>query len=83
MADGRADQWVQRFGRARSRGDRAPGRADGESAPFGPPGGEGVVETAPVTVDAAGLAATLRFKMQVEFHWPVRPVSAAAGCGRR
>ena len=82
MADGRAGQWVQRFG-GHAVEATALRAADGESAPFGPPGGEGVVETAPVTVDAAGLAATLRFKMQVEFHWPVRPVGAAAGCGRR
>ena len=37
------------------------------------PGGEGAVEIALEATDETGLAATLRFEVQVEFHWPARP----------
>ena len=36
------------------------------------PGGKGPVEIVLEATDDAGLAATLRFVVQVEFHWPVR-----------
>ena len=36
------------------------------------PGGEGAVEIVLEATDDAGLTATLRFVVQVEFHWPVR-----------
>ena len=36
------------------------------------PGGEGAVEIVLVATDDAGLAATVRFLVRVEFHWPVR-----------
>ena len=38
------------------------------------PGGEGTAEVALTATDALGLAATLRFRVQVEFHWPSGPV---------
>ena len=34
------------------------------------PGGEGAVEITLTATDAFGLATTLRFEVQVEFHWP-------------
>ena len=39
------------------------------------PGGEGAVEIALEATDDAGLAATLRFDVRVEFHWPSRQAS--------
>ena len=39
------------------------------------PGGEGAVEIVLEATDEAGLAATLRFDVQLEFHWPSRPAS--------
>ena len=36
------------------------------------PGAEGAVEIVLEAVDETGLAATLRFEVRVEFHWPVR-----------
>ena len=39
------------------------------------PGGEGAVEIALEATDEAGLAATLRFEVRVEFHWPTRQAS--------
>ena len=40
------------------------------------PGGEGAVEIAlEATDEETGLAATLRFEVQVEFHWPSRQAS--------
>ena len=38
------------------------------------PGGEGTAEVALTATDALGLAATVRFMVQVEFHWPSGPV---------
>ena len=37
------------------------------------PGGEGAVEITLTATDAFGLATTLRFEVQVEFHWPSDP----------
>ena len=39
------------------------------------PGGKGPVEIVLEATDDAGLTATLRFDVQVEFHWPVRQAS--------
>ena len=39
------------------------------------PGGEGAAEIVLEATDEAGLAATLRFEVQVEFHWPSRQAS--------
>ena len=36
------------------------------------PSGEGAVEIVLEATDEAGLAATLRFEVRVEFHWPSR-----------
>ena len=43
------------------------------------PGGEGAVEIVLVAMDDAGLATTVRFSVQVEFHWPLRQVGGWRG----
>ena len=37
------------------------------------PAGEGSVEITLVATDALGLKATVRFEVQIEFHWPIGP----------
>ena len=43
------------------------------------PGGEGTVEIVLVAMDDAGLATTVRFSVQVNFHWPMRQASGWRG----
>ena len=42
------------------------------------PAGEGTAEIVLVATDALGLKATVRFEVQVEFHWPHAPAAAGA-----